>query len=72
MDKLQQTLKELEKIEQQIQEHDGNFSEEELNEIVAKAASAFELTQIELEQIGENSRIELEKLLEEKNQQDAE
>ena len=72
MDKLQQTLKELEKIEQQIQEHDGNFSEEELNEIVAKAAAAFELTQIELEQIGENSRIELEKLLEEKNQQDAE
>jgi heme oxygenase len=60
---LSQTLKELEQLEKYIQEHNGDFSEEEINSIVDKASSAFELTQNELKKLEEYSREDLEKLI---------
>jgi len=60
---LSQTLKELEQLEKYIQEHNGDFSEEEINGIVDKASSAFELTQNELKKLEEYSREDLEKLI---------
>ena len=65
-----QTLKELEQLEKYIQEHNGDFSEEEINGIVDKASSAFELTQNELKKLEEYSREDLEKLI--KTNQDEE
>ena len=67
---LSQTLKELEQLEKSIQEHNGDFSEEEINSIVDKASSAFELTQNELKKLEEYSREDLEKLI--KTNQDEE
>jgi hypothetical protein len=67
---LSQTLKELEQLEKYIQEHNGDFSEEEINGIVDKASAAFELTQNELKKLEEYSREDLEKLI--KTNQDEE
>ena len=66
---LSQTLKELEQLEKYIQEHNGDFSEEEINKIVDKAASAFELTQNELQKLEEYSREDLEKLIKDQNEE---
>ena len=65
---LSQTLKELEQLEKYIQEHNGDFSEEEINKIVDKATSAFELTQNELNKLKEYSREDLEKLIKDENE----
>jgi len=66
---LSQTLKELEQLEKYIQEHNGDFSEGEINKIVDKATSAFELTQNELKKLEKYSLEDLEKIIKDENEE---
>lgn len=66
MKTLEQTLEELKQLEQLIDSSNGKFSEDQLENIVEQLSTAFESTQNELNKIENESKIQLEKLENEK------
>ena len=57
MKTLEETLEDLKQLEQTVNSSDGNFSEQQLEEIANKLESSFGLAQAELQKIEEQAQI---------------
>ena len=57
MKTLEEILEDLKQLEQTVNSSDGNFSEQQLEEIASKLESSFGLAQAELQKIEEQAQI---------------
>ena len=57
MKTLEEILEDLKQLEQTVNSSDGNFSEQQLEEIANKLESSFSLAQAELQKIEEQAQI---------------
>ena len=62
MKTLEEILEELKQLEQTVNLSNGNFSEQQLEEIANKLENSFNLAQGELNKIEAESKIELDKI----------